>query len=351
MTTDNLIAKQRAALEELEKALKWLPREVAQRICEIPGRNSPEDQPEMCLVTVPEILNAVTNSCEEILIEVSALIRASQEIAGYKKRITKLGVAYIDWKDRAIQAKARIAALEAEKEKAEEKKVGGDTREIIIPPGLNENTIEHLIRFAQALAIKLHKAEKKYGYSDGWLTADWQDECHINMHEHIAKGDPRDVANYCMFMWARGWSTAISPRELANEGYRKNLAEQRDKLVIELTAANARIAALEEERDSALTDRHDLVADELAALKHDIARATATNVELTTELEEAQPNVARYQWLKGNVDADEAAGENVAAQRILFEVSATDWDVAIDAQLAWDAADQAVEEAQKRGGA
>lgn len=28
-----------------------------------------------------------------------------------------------------------------------------------------------------------------------------------HFHQHIAKGDPRDVAAYCAFMWWHGWST------------------------------------------------------------------------------------------------------------------------------------------------
>lgn len=39
----------------------------------------------------------------------------------------------------------------------------------VIPDGLHPATADLVLRFATALAEKLHKAEQKYGYSDGWL--------------------------------------------------------------------------------------------------------------------------------------------------------------------------------------
>lgn len=73
---------------------------------------------------------------------------------------------------------------------------------------LHPHTINLVVRFARALAGKLAAAEKKYGYSDGWLSPDWMDECRTKLQEHIAKGDQRDVAAYCAFLWHHGESTA-----------------------------------------------------------------------------------------------------------------------------------------------
>lgn len=50
--------------------------------------------------------------------------------------------------------------------------------------------------------------------------------------EHVAKGDPRDVAAYCAFAWHHGWSTA----------------EAATPATAELTA---KIAKLEKERSGA----------------------------------------------------------------------------------------------------
>lgn len=73
---------------------------------------------------------------------------------------------------------------------------------------LHSRTVNLVVRFARALASKLAAAEAKYGYSDGWASPAWMDECRAKLMEHIAKGDPRDVAAYCAFLWHHGASTA-----------------------------------------------------------------------------------------------------------------------------------------------
>lgn len=76
---------------------------------------------------------------------------------------------------------------------------------------LNPHTKNLVVRFARAMAKKLLAAEQKYGYTDGWRTEGWMDECRAKLLEHIAKGDPVDVANYCAFLWFHGASTASVP--------------------------------------------------------------------------------------------------------------------------------------------
>lgn len=73
--------------------------------------------------------------------------------------------------------------------------------------GLHPSTMALVNDFATALAEKLHKAELKYGYSNAWTNNGWMTECLADFHRHIAKGDPRDVAAYCAFMWHHGWKT------------------------------------------------------------------------------------------------------------------------------------------------
>lgn len=74
----------------------------------------------------------------------------------------------------------------------------------------NTATADLVMRFAGAMAEKLAAAEAKYGYSDGWLAPDWMDECRAKLVEHVAKGDPRDVAAYCAFLWHHGELTALT---------------------------------------------------------------------------------------------------------------------------------------------
>ena len=73
--------------------------------------------------------------------------------------------------------------------------------------GLHPSTAALVNDFATALAEKLRKAELKYGYSNAWTNNGWMTECLADFHRHIAKGDPRDVAAYCAFMWHHGWKT------------------------------------------------------------------------------------------------------------------------------------------------
>lgn len=76
-----------------------------------------------------------------------------------------------------------------------------------IPSELHPDTQKLVTDFCTALAEKLYKAQLKYGHSDDWSYANWEIECQTAFHEHIAKGDPRDVAAYCAFMWYHGWKT------------------------------------------------------------------------------------------------------------------------------------------------
>lgn len=76
-----------------------------------------------------------------------------------------------------------------------------------MPLGLHQDTQKLVADFCTALAEKLYKAQLKYGYDTDWRQDWWQSQCREHFYQHIAKGDPRDVAAYCAFMWWHGWST------------------------------------------------------------------------------------------------------------------------------------------------
>ena len=104
--------------------------------------------------------------------------------------------------------------------------------------GLHPKTANLVQRFAAALAEKLASAEKKYGYSDGWSSPDWMDECRQKLAEHVAKGDPRDVAAYCAFLWHHEASTTLIPPAQAAESVLEDAARY-DWLFGPRTAAQA----------------------------------------------------------------------------------------------------------------
>lgn len=72
-------------------------------------------------------------------------------------------------------------------------------------------------RFAAALKDKLAVARARG--KDGWAQTDWRRSCQQQLIDHLAKGDPRDVANYCAFLWHHGWPTvAPTPPDAAARG-------------------------------------------------------------------------------------------------------------------------------------
>jgi hypothetical protein len=76
---------------------------------------------------------------------------------------------------------------------------------VIVPPGLHPDAKELVRAFAEALADKLHGAQIKHGYGNNWLVDDWQRECQRQLVRHLVNGDPRDLAAYAAFLWAREW--------------------------------------------------------------------------------------------------------------------------------------------------
>ncbi|KTN89190.1 hypothetical protein, partial [Salmonella enterica] len=77
----------------------------------------------------------------------------------------------------------------------------------VMPAELHPDTQNLVADFCTALAEKLYKAQLKYGYDADWKQDGWATQCLSHFHQHIAKGDPCDVAAYCAFMWYHGWKT------------------------------------------------------------------------------------------------------------------------------------------------
>ncbi|MFB6449298.1 hypothetical protein [Bradyrhizobium tunisiense] len=80
-------------------------------------------------------------------------------------------------------------------------------QELPVKPKPSELIAELVRNFSAALLEKLHAAEEKYGWNNGWIAMHWEADCKRQLLEHVHKGDPRDVAAYCAFMWHHGWKT------------------------------------------------------------------------------------------------------------------------------------------------
>lgn len=87
----------------------------------------------------------------------------------------------------------------------------------VVPAELHPDTLKLVTDFCSALAEKLYKAQLKYGYDADWKQDGWPSQCQADFQQHIAKGDPRDVAAYCAFMWYHGWKTEPAPVSLPDE--------------------------------------------------------------------------------------------------------------------------------------
>lgn len=127
-------------------------------------------------------------------------VRAVQQLLGERSRhgLAKYGtttertdLSLRDWLqhqleellDGAVYAQAAIAKLDAQH---------ADT------PHADDLAVD---RFAAALKAKLADARAK-GRS-GWETCDIEDLSDM-LRDHVEKGDPRDVAAFCCFLWNRG---------------------------------------------------------------------------------------------------------------------------------------------------
>ncbi len=104
----------------------------------------------------------------------------------------------------------------------------------VMPAELHPDTQNLVANFSTALAEKLYKAQLKYGYDADWKQDGWATQCLSHFHQHIAKGDPRDVAAYCAFMWYHGWKTESVSGPVVPEEMPKGLAAQ----IVSLLAHN-----------------------------------------------------------------------------------------------------------------
>ena len=152
---------------------------------------------------------------------------------------------------------------------------------INFPEGLHPSTVELVEGFTTALAEKLRRSEIKYGWSDGWKDADWQEKCLEDFNHHIVKGDPRDVAAYCAFMWFHGWQTKRlnATAQPVSDGWASLLTDRQRSIInfalhrfMNDAYSNASIVAQDKRLDSSMADTFTADAKDAEALMSDIGR-------------------------------------------------------------------------------
>lgn len=84
---------------------------------------------------------------------------------------------------------------------------------------LHPDAADLVNRFSVALRAKLYASQCKYGYTNGWKTAN-PEELRKALLDHLLKGDPLDVAAFAAFLWDLKQSTLFddpNPRHADNE--------------------------------------------------------------------------------------------------------------------------------------
>ena len=114
----------------------------------------------------------------------------------------------------------------------------------VVPAELHPDTQKLVTDFCSALAEKLYKAQLKYGYDADWKQDGWPGQCQAHFHQHIAKGDPRDVAAYCAFMWYHGWKTEPAPVSVPDESAVELLVTDLMERIDKITGERHSVATL-----------------------------------------------------------------------------------------------------------
>jgi hypothetical protein len=82
-----------------------------------------------------------------------------------------------------------------------------------IPADLHPWTQELVSGFMGAFAEKLYASEAKRGGATIWADAGWMDQCREELVRHVFKGDVRDIAAYCAFLWHHKESSTLTEAE------------------------------------------------------------------------------------------------------------------------------------------
>ncbi|WP_431189370.1 hypothetical protein [Burkholderia multivorans] len=180
---------------------------------------------------------------------------------------------------------------------------GADTAQADAPAEAREPHSDDVAvdSFAAAMKHKLALARAKG--RGGWETCSPADLSRM-LREHVEKGDPRDVANFCMMLWHHGSPIVSAPADarVAQAGARVGLT---DEQIDEIARPFAGLGGIEDYRAfaRALLAAHpgQLVADDAAVRGGERAKRKAfTAVFLDVTTDEASEIVNHPKWSAGS---------------------------------------------------
>jgi hypothetical protein len=137
------------------------------------------------------------------------------------------------WNGRATSLDLAVAIENVISRRFRENKIDGYTKPMseeiaaLFSPVATDPLSDLVARFSAALLEKLRSADTKGRH--GWAEDDWREACQRGLTNRVAKGDPRDVAAYCAFLWHHGWPTKpAGVNDLVLSIVRMSPAEQYD---------------------------------------------------------------------------------------------------------------------------
>lgn len=148
-----------------------------------------------------------------------------------------------------------------------------------LPLDLHPATQDLVRNFAEALGEKLYGAQVKYGWTDGWRTANVL-ELQAELMNHVAKGDPRDVAAFCAFLWSTN-SPTTTVGYINEAAYARVMNESRDLRRAVQMACDARDGHMQRatELQRTIDTQHQALAQQDALEAVMVERATAGLIE------------------------------------------------------------------------
>lgn len=118
-------------------------------------------------------------------------------------------------------------------------------------------------RFAHALKNKLAKARENGRM--GWEQCP-PDDLSAMLREHVDKGDPRDVANFCMFLWHQGEPIAAPPILHLTDARLLSAFNSAESVIDGLHEVRALLASTAQAKPDHIGDANEMIVDKTGSI-------------------------------------------------------------------------------------